>query len=173
MQEFKSVAGDAELKADKKDTDKFSLKIVVKDFDVIGDDDFLGEVVITKRQLFNSARHSHKMYFDVTGMIGEGRQRRKATGKVAVIVRLHEWHDETTKWGGIVKTLMTGNGAGRDKAVHYCMQIFNSKIDLMDELAQLISVMQEPLVEELVCHISDARRCEAACYALMGLLGKR
>ena len=173
MQQFKSIAGDAELKADKKDPNKFSVRIVVNDYDVVGDDDFLGEVVITKRQLFDSARHSHKMYFDVTGMIGLGRQRRKATGKVAVIVRLHEWHDETTKWGGVVKTLMTGSGKARDKAIHYCMQVFNSELDLMDELRQLIVVMQEPLVEELVCHISDARRCEAACYALMGLLGKR
>ncbi|GMI00578.1 hypothetical protein TrLO_g8327 [Triparma laevis f. longispina] len=173
IQNFKSVAGDAELKADRKDPNKFSVRIEINDYDLVGDDDFLGEVVITKRQLFNSAKHSHKVYFPVAGEIGEGRQKRPASGKVAVIVRLHEWHDPTTKWGGVVKTLMTGTGAQRDKAIHFCMQTFNLELSLMDELKQLIFVMQEPVVEELVCHISDARRCEGACMALMGLLGKR
>ena len=173
MDNFRSEAGNAELKADKKDPDKFYVKIVIYDHDLVGDDDYMGEVMITKRQLFNSAKHSHKVYFPVTGEIGEGRQKRKATGKVAVIVRLHEWHDEGSRYGGIVKALMEGSGKQRDKAIHWLMQTLNTEVELKAELKRLIDVMQEPIVEELVCHISDSRRCEGACLALMGLLGKK
>ena len=129
--------------------------------------------MISKRQLFNSAKHSHKVYFPITGEIGEGRQRKKATGKVALITRLHEWHDDKTRYGNIVKTLMEGSSKNRDKAIHWLMQTFNAEVDLKTELDRLVEVMQEPVIEELVCHISDSRRCEGACFALMGILGKK
>ena len=173
IENFKSVAGDAEAKADRKDPNKFWLRIVVKDYDSVGDDDFLGEVIITKRQLFNSAKHCHKFYFPITGFVGEGRRKKKATGSVAVLVRLHEWHDELSKYGRCVKLLMTGSGRERDKVIHFLMQTFNHEVSLVEELKRLCEVMHEPIVEELVCHISDPKRCEGACYALMGLLGKK
>jgi hypothetical protein len=69
--------------------------------------------------------------------------------------------------------LMEGSSADRDKAVHELMQLLMQEQDFMDELAMVTELMQEPVVEELVCHISDPRRCEAACFALMGLLGER
>ena len=173
METFKSEAANAEVKADKKDPNKFYIKVVLYDYDLVGDDDFLGELVISKRQLFNSAKHSHKVYFPITGEIGEGRQRKKATGKVALITRLHEWHDDKTRYGNIVKTLMEGSSKNRDKAIHWLMQTFNAEVDLKTELDRLVEVMQEPVIEELVCHISDSRRCEGACFALMGILGKK
>lgn len=98
--DFKSTAGSAEAKADKKDPNKFFLRIAVNDKDLVGDDDFMGEAVITKRQLFKSAQHCHKLYFPITGSIGEGRNKKPATGQVSVIVRLHEYHDGVgNKWG--------------------------------------------------------------------------
>ena len=173
IHDFKSSQGSAEAKADKKDPHQFYLTIKINDKDLIGDDDFMGEVLVTKRQLFQSGSHCHKMYFPVTGVIGEGRQRKNATGQVALIVRLHEFHDEKTPFGKVCQQLMDGSPKERDDAIHYMMQVLNQPMDLFQELDQVVKLMQEPVVEELVCHISDPRRCEAACFALMGLLGDR
>jgi hypothetical protein len=173
MTEYKSAAGNAEAKADAKDPAQFNLKILINDKDLVGDDDFMGEVIVTKRQLFLSAQRCCKYYFNVTGVIGEGRQKKPATGMVSVIVRTHEYHNENSKFGRVCKLLMDGTPKERDDSIHYCMQVFNMDLPLFDELDQIVEVMKEPVVEELVCHISDPRRCEAACFALMGMLGDR
>ena len=101
--------------------------------------------MISKRQLFNSAKHSHKVYFPITGEIGEGRQRKKATGKVALITRLHEWHDDKTRYGNIVKTLMEGSSKNRDKAIHRLLHHLHEAIKLCLQIHLGVESLHEPV----------------------------
>ena len=117
--------------------------------------------------------HCYRQYFPISGTIGEGRKKRPATGKISALVRVHEWHEERTKYGSCVKQLMEGSAKEKDRQIHFLMQTFNTELSVPEMLENLKRVMEEPVVEELVCYISDVRRCEGACYALMGMLGDR
>ena len=167
--------GSAEVKADKKDPDKFWLRVVVYDYDLIGDDDFMGDCQVSKRELFTCGQMNHKQYFPITGEMGEGRKRKPATGKVSVMVRLHEWTgNDWSRFGTTLKVLMTGEQEAKELAMEKLIGVFCADdVLLMTRFQDLVDLFQEPMIEELVCCISDPSLCERACKVLVGVLGDR